>query len=98
MYPDGNKCGEMFHPELPQGPFCLEDTDHEGDHDGFSFTWAEEPQVSAEVAAMYVETWRRMPGDRQEGMRLNDDETVTIRLTTLHSAIGFIGISRDPYN
>lgn len=91
-------CLEIFHPGVKHGPICQCGRDHEGRHEGYGFSWQEEPKVDAQTAATFLTAYRKIPNGTRE-LTLNDDGTVTISsVDALLSYVTWIGINRGPYD
>lgn len=88
------KCWEMWHVEVPRGPYCALDLDHEGDHKGFGMQWPMPPEVDKLTAERFLQLYRRIPNDNHD-IVLRDDGVVEMTLTAFYAVTAFINITHN---
>jgi hypothetical protein len=73
---------------------CRLPPDHEGDHEGFGFSWSRSPLVDKYTAIVFIEAYRKIPNSNHK-IVLKDDGTVEMDLKTFCAATDFIHVRRS---
>lgn len=89
-----DKCWGMWHTEVPRGPYCALDLDHQGDHRGFGMHWPKPSEVDGETAEKFFQCYRSIP-NHDHDIVLRDDGTVEMTLGAFWAATVFIDLTHN---